>query len=182
MFISVQELQLHQIEFKEEFRPGVIDLGPDIRQQTELDAVGRGEVLEEKGDARGTISDIRLVGNMSTRIEVSCARCLEPVRQAIDREFDLVYRPLGVDPRGDEVAIHEAETEIGFYQGDGLLLEDVLREQVLLAVPIKLLCREDCKGLCPYCGGNLNFETCNCAAPVDERWAALKNIKDKLQS
>ncbi len=64
--------------------------------------------------------------------------------------FDLIYRPLGVDRRADEVSISEAETEIGYYQGEGLLLEDALREQVLLATPVRALCREDCKGLCPH--------------------------------
>jgi uncharacterized protein len=184
MFISVQELQLHQIEFNEAFQPGDIDLGADIRQQTQLDAKGRAELLEEhRGGALGTVEDIRLVGGFSTQIEVSCARCLDPVTSAIKHDFDLLYRPQGVDRRADEVSICEAETEIGYYQGDGLLLEDVLREQLLLAVPIKLVCRDECKGLCPHCGGNLNVETCNCAVPVvDERWSALKDIRDKLQS
>jgi uncharacterized protein len=59
-------------------------------------------------------------------------------------------------------------------------LEDVLREQVLLAVPLRSLCREDCKGLCPCCGKNLNIDTCSCAAQVpDPRWAALEDIKKK---
>jgi uncharacterized protein len=104
------------------------------------------------------------------------------VRSHIDHTFDLLYRPLGVDRKGEEAAIHEPETEIGYYQGEGLELEDVLREQVLLAVPIKQLCRETCKGLCPQCGKNLNRETCDCAAPqLDARWSALKDLKDKLK-
>ena len=145
MFISVQELQLHQIEFNEAFQPGDIDLGVDIRQQTPLDAKGRAELLEEhRGGDLGTVEDIRLVGGFSTQIEVSCARCLDPVTSAIKHDFDLLYRPQGVDRRADEVSICEAETEIGYYQGEGLLLEDVLREQLLLAVPIKLVCRDEC--------------------------------------
>ena len=75
-----------------------------------------------------------------------------------------------------------AEAEIGYYQGEGLLLEDLLREQVLLAVPLKVICREDCKGLCPHCGKNLNEEgACSCADELeDPRWAALKEIRSKL--
>jgi uncharacterized protein len=62
------------------------------------------------------------------------------------------------------------------------LLEDVLREQVLLAVPLKAICREDCKGLCPQCGKNLNLETCSCDnAITDPRWGALKDLRSKLQ-
>jgi uncharacterized protein len=104
------------------------------------------------------------------------------VQYTVNRAFDLLYRPLGVDRRADEVAITEADTEIGYYEGDGLLLEDVLREQLLLASPVKLVCREDCKGLCPQCGTNLNTVTCNCQQPGDARWAALSELKNKLQS
>jgi len=101
-------------------------------------------------------------------------------------------RELGVRPdlpaagRGspaDEVAISEAETEIGYYQGEGLLLEDVLREQVLLATPVRALCREDCKGLCPLCGRNLNVEQCHCEQHVsDPRWDALNEIRKSCKA
>ena len=183
MLITVRELQIHRIDFEETFAPGVIDLGAELRQTTTLGTKGRAEVLEEhRGGRLGTISDIRMIGNLATDVEVACARCLDPVRTHIDRSFDLLYRPLGVDRKGDEAAIHEPDTEIGYYAGEGLELEDVLREQVLLAVPIKLLCQEACKGLCPQCGRNLNRESCDCAVPQsDARWAALKDLKDKLK-
>ena len=97
--------------------------------------------------------------------------------------FDLIYRPQGVDKRAEEASICEAETEIGYYVGEGLLLEDALREQVLLATPVRALCRDDCKGLCPHCGRNLNVEQCNCEQHVsDPRWDALSDIKKKLQN
>lgn len=183
MFISIQELELHQVDLAQEFQPESIDLGPDVRQQTPLKVAGRAELLEEHHGGKGRIEDIRLVGDFSTRIEMRCARCLDPVVRDLASSFDLLYRPLGVDAGVAERAIQEADTEIGYYQGDGMLLEDALREQVLLALPIKAVCREECKGLCPRCGRNLNLETCDCAQPaMDLRWAALKDIKDKLQS
>ena len=93
----------------------------------------------------------------------------------------MLYRPLGVDRRKEEVSISEAETEIGYYEGEGLELEDVLREQVLLAVPIKTVCRIDCKGLCPRCGQNLNQGSCTCqTAQDDPRWYALRDLKSRL--
>ena len=117
------------------------------------------------------------------QVETSCARCLDPVRHDLNWTFDLLYRPQGVDRVAEEVAISEADTEIGYYQGEGLLLEDALREQVLLATPVKMLCREDCQGLCPHCGRNRNIEPCNCDQhPTDPRWEALSEIKKKLQS
>ena len=181
MFISIRELELHQIDFAEEFRPQAIDFGPDLRQQTDLSASGRAELIEEHRGGKETVKDIRLVGDYRTRVEIPCARCLDPVVRDLASSFDLLYRPLGVDAVAHERSVHEADTEIGYYAGEGLQLQDVLREQVLLAVPIKAVCREDCKGLCPHCGRNLNLERCQCGeSHPDLRWEALKDLKNKL--
>src|SRR5215472_15565968 len=183
MLIRVADLQLQKLEFHEELQPGAIDFGSDINQVGPLKAKGRAEVIVEHRGHRHDIDDVRMVGKLNATMEIGCARCLDPVRYPIDRSFDLLYRPLGVDRRGEEVAISEADTEIGYYEGEGLLLEDVLREQVLLASPVKLICREDCKGLCPHCGTNLNVATCNCQQQSgDPRWAALSELRNKLQS
>jgi len=182
MLIRVADLLLHKLEFKENFAPGTIGFGEDFSQVGPLNAEGRAEVIVEHRGHKHDIDDIRVVGKIDATMEVGCARCLEPVQFPVSRAFDLLYRPLGVDRKGDEAAISEADTEIGYYEGEGLLLEDVLREQVLLASPVKLVCREDCKGLCAQCGTNLNSATCNCQQPGDPRWAALSELKNKLQS
>ncbi len=182
MLIRVQDLELRNLEFDEAYQPGVIDFVPDVQQVGPLNAKGRAELVVEHRGHRQDVEDIRLVGRLDTKLEVPCARCLEPVTQTVNREFDLLYRPQGVDRKGDEVSISEAETEIGYYQGEGLLLEDVLREQVLLSTPVKSICREDCKGLCPHCGRNLNQEQCSCEQhPSDPRWDALNEIKKNLK-
>ena len=182
MFISIQALEDKPLDFREEFRPEALDLGPEVEQQTPLRTSGHAELVEEH-EGRRVIPDIRVVGNLATRIAVKCARCLEPVASDLKSSFDLLYRPRGIEGRGPESSISEAETEISFYSGEGLLLEDVLKEQVLLAVPLKALCREDCKGLCPGCGINRNRERCKCAPETrDERWAALGKIREQLKS
>ena len=181
MFLDIKELELHPIDFKEEFQPDVIDLGGEVRQRSPLKTAGRVELVEEHHGKHKIIKDIRLRGQVSADFEMSCARCLEPVAQDVKRDFELLYRPLGVDAGRDELSVTDAEAEIGYYQGEGLLLEDAVREQVLLALPLKMICSEDCKGLCPQCGKNLNEGDCSCTAPVqDLRWAALKEIRDKL--
>ncbi len=183
MLIRVRELELRTLEFNEDLPPGAVDFGSDFRQLGALHTEGRAELIVEHRGHRQDVEDIRLVGKLGTKIEVLCARCLDPVVHDVDWDFDLLYRPQGVDRRGDEVSISQAETEIGYYQGEGLLLEDALREQVLLATPVKTVCREECKGLCPSCGRNLNQEQCDCAPRAgDPRWAALAEIKKKLQS
>jgi uncharacterized protein len=182
MFIKIKDLELRKMEFDETLTPGVIDLGEDVRQQGPLRASGRAELVRENRGARQVVDDIRLVGSFSTELELHCARCLEPVDNPVAETFDLLYRPQGVDARGDDASIGKAETEIGYYQGEGLLLEDVLKEQILLALPVKQVCSAGCKGLCPHCGRNLNLETCNCAEAVaDPRWGALDEIRKKLE-
>jgi uncharacterized protein len=182
MFLDIKDLELHPLEFAKEFQPDVIDLGGEARLNGALKASGRAEVVEEHHGKHQVIKDIRLRGQVSANLELQCARCLDPVSQDIRREFELLYRPLGADAGRDELSVTDAEAEIGYYQGEGLLLEDVLREQVLLALPLKITCREDCKGLCPQCGKNLNLEQCSCSIEVeDPRWAALKDVRSRLE-
>jgi len=182
MLIELAELELHPIDFQEEFPPDAIDLGEDVRQLTLLKTSGRAQLVEEHHGKRNVIQDIRLNGELATRLELLCARCLEPVAQDVTRKFDLLYRPLGTDAGNEELSVTVAEAEVGYYQGDGLLLEDAIREQVLLAVPLKVVCRQDCKGLCPTCGKNRNTEPCSCAPPLgDPRWSALKDLREKLE-
>ena len=182
MFLDIHELDRQPLDFEEEFQPGVIDLGGEARQRTPLKASGHAEVVEEHHGKHQIIKDIRLRGRLATGLELECARCVEPVGQDITREFELLYRPLGADAGRDELSVTAAEAEIGYYQGDGILLEDVLREQVLLALPLKVTCREDCKGLCVHCGKNLNEGPCSCTTVMeDPRWTALREIRSKLE-
>jgi uncharacterized protein len=181
MFFEIKDLELHPIDFVEKFAPGVIALGPEYRQRIPIESSGRADLVEEHHGKHKIIQDIRVKGTLATNLELNCARCLEPVAQDVSRDFDLLYRPLGADAGRDEMSVTDAEAEISYYQGEGVELEDVVREQVLLAVPLKVICREDCKGLCPHCGKNLNQEQCSCAVEAEEpRWAALKEIRGKL--
>jgi len=183
MLIRVRELELHQLEFDENYQPGAIEFGGEFRQLGPLHSQGHAELIVEHRGHHQDVEDIRLVGKVEAHLEIGCARCLEPVGHEVSRSFDLIFRPQGVDRRAEEASISEAETEIGYYVGEGLLLEDALREQVLLATPARALCREECKGLCPQCGRNLNVEPCNCEQHVsDPRWEALSEIKRKLPS
>jgi len=182
MVFEIRELELHPIDFREELAPGIIDLGPDFRQRGPLSADGRAQLVEEHHGKHQIIKDIRLNGEVAVELETDCARCLEPVGTKVKHSFDLLYRPLGADAGRPELSVTSAEAEISYYQGEGLLLEDVLREQVLLAVPLRAICREDSKGLCPQCRTNLNEKQCSCAEPVeDPRWSGLKDLRGKLE-
>jgi len=181
MRIEIQELELHPIDFDEEFPPGAIDFGSEVQQKAPLRTAGCAQLVEEHHGKRNVIKDIRLNGELSTNLELSCARCLEPVVEAVELKFDLLYRPQGADAGREELSIASAEAEVSYYQGGGLTLEDVAREQVLLSLPLRVICGEACKGLCQHCGTNLNLGPCLCAEPEDDpRWSALKDLRNKM--
>jgi uncharacterized protein len=183
MLISLQYLRLHdhQMEFDEEFQPGSIDLGSEATQVSPLKSSGRATLIPEH-DGRGSVlNDIRVVGKLATKLQIACARCLEAVPYTVDRSFELLFRPQSVNVGPDEQEMQDKDSEIAFYEGDGVELKDILREQILLAVPIKTVCREECKGLCPHCGKNLNTGECQCEQDTaDPRWDALKDLRGRL--
>src|SRR6202042_3952911 len=97
MFFEVKNLEHHPIEFAEKFAPGSLDLGSDSRQIAPVDSSGRADLVEEHHGKHKVIQDIRIRGRLATSLELSCARCLEPLTQDVTREFDLLYRPQGAD-------------------------------------------------------------------------------------
>ena len=120
----------------------------------------------------------RLEGTVKTILELPCSRCLEPYRLPVDVPFDLRYLPATAMSTEDESAIAEEDLETSYYRDDHIDLNELLREQFYLALPMKPLCREDCKGLCPQCGTNLNASECACeTAWQDPRLAALGKLK-----
>jgi uncharacterized protein len=174
MFFDIQTLEKRKIPFDQAFPPGVIDLPDENTRQTgDLRANGTAELIDPFG-AR----EIRVRGELRGEVEMLCARCLAPVRSPISCSMDLFYRPMKEIAKDEEVSISRAETEIGFYEGGGLELADVVREQIAIELPMRSLCREDCRGLCPVCGKNRNNEACICQETIaDTRWEALRKWK-----
>ena len=177
MYISPSQLVDEPLQLDESIPEGEIDYAPDISQAGPLHLTGQAELIVEHRGPRDFVDDIRLRAQVTGRFVQLCARCLDPVEQPFSTEFDLIFRPEAADAEAGERAITEDETEIGYYGSSGLLLEDAVREQVLLTLPGRTLCQEDCKGLCPQCGIHRNLATCECVAkPVDPRMAVLAGI------
>jgi uncharacterized protein len=103
---------------------------------------------------------------------------LQPVEAPVSADFTLEYIT-GSEYESSEVAeLTEAEMSVAVFDGEGLDVDEIVKEQILLAVPTRMLCREDCKGICPECGIDRNTGECSCVADnIDPRWAALKNLK-----
>lgn len=184
MLITTAQLQKEKLTLNETLPEGAIDYTPDVRQVGGLLVTGQAELLEEHRGGGVVVDDIRIRGRITGQFEQQCARCLEPVSETVDATFDLIYRPASVDVETGEHAITEEETEIGYYEKSGLLLEDAIREQVLLTLPGRALCREDCQGL--SFKDNSVRTVAESDVPeesaTDPRWSALAGIDVKTKA
>jgi uncharacterized protein len=115
---------------------------------------------------------------VKTTLELPCSRCLEPFSWPVDAEFDLRYQPHSANTGEGEREVEEDDLTTAFYENDQIDLGQLMREQFYLSLPMKPLCKDDCRGLCSTCGGNLNSVDCGHKAEWDDpRLAALKAFK-----
>ena len=181
MLIKTIDIQDEPLRLDVSISPEAMDYTTDVRQTGPLAVTGEADLIVEHRGHKETVDDICVRAGYEGEFELLCARCLDPVPQRLRGEFDLIFRPESVDGDSGERAISEEETEIGYYGKSGLLLEDVVREQVLLSLPTRTLCQESCRGLCQHCGQNLNHAKCSCEeAPSDPRWNALAGLAQEL--
>lgn len=178
MFISLHDLQLRRVRFNVEIPAGEIDYDSSISQASDLHSEGTAQLLNH------SLGEIRIQGNLNVSMETTCDRCLETTKFPIDNEFDLVYMPATEASGGRmEEEIGRDGMEVGYYEGNGLALNDILREVILLALPMRLTCDEACKGICPVCGENRNQRDCGCQAnAADDRWSKLKALRAEMGS
>jgi uncharacterized protein len=174
-YISLQELELRDVRFDLEIQAGEIDFDGEIRQSSPLQARGEARLLNR------SLGEIRVEGNLSVVLDAACDRCLEAIRFPIESHFDLIYMPADEAAAADEEEAGQAGIEVGYYQGGRLAVDEMLREVALLALPMRLVCGETCKGICPMCGQNRNQSDCACARrAVDDRWSQLKSLRAEV--
>lgn len=110
--------------------------------------------------------------NLNTLVHYCCDRCLVDFDQPLNTAFQLIYSKYSSDQFEDDEFRFLGETEAEIDLGSDI------RENILLVLPMKHLCKETCRGLCPHCGTNLNYETCDCQqATIDPRWEKLKSLQ-----
>lgn len=173
MFLSLKDLELRKVAFDLTFLPGEIEFfDPKLWQATPLHVKGEAELVDH------TEGEIRIRGHLEVRMEAECDRCLETASFPIETSFDLLYVPASeAMSERPEAEVAENEIEVSFYEGSGVELRDVIREHVLLSLPMRKVCSEACKGICPECGQNRNLTECRCEVKAgDDRWAALRNL------
>jgi uncharacterized protein len=171
MLIDLASVGTSPKKLKTEFAGALIDL--EGEGEVAGDARFDGESFRDESRRVG----VHIRGMITAEVAMDCTRCLEPLRRKIEVAFDDVFVDESHESRSSETELTIADMDESLVIGGRVDLAEVVREQILLALPEQIFCREDCRGLCPKCGGNRNLIDCNCdREEIDPRWAALKNL------
>ncbi len=169
MIVDLSKLESSRAEYEFELASDEIDF--------------EGEEIELKSDVKVSaklekhIAQTEIEGEISTMLEIDCSRCLTQVENDLKIPFSAAFVTPENYSQNKEKELDAEELDVSVIENEEIDLAELVREQILLAIPAQFLCREDCKGLCPVCGGNKNLIDCNCKfEEIDPRWSALKNI------
>ena len=169
MKIDISKLDHEPLPFDEKFLIEAERLGPD-------QVAGRVSV-RLTGEVRPHEGVLSIAGGCSAEGPLSCSRCLEHVPWSVAEDFTLEYHLPESAPLDAEAGLDEDDLNVSFLHGQELDLTELAAEQVLLAMPMRILCRPDCAGLCARCGANLNdVNDCGCKPEVDPRWGPLADL------
>ena len=174
MLLDLSKLHGQREHFERAFQPSVFDpQDEDYRIATPVDLSM--DVEKAGGDA------FRVTGRAVTRLEMPCGRCLEAFEVPVDARFELRYVPQSQSAAADEEhEIREDDLTTAYYREGTLDVIEMLREQFQLALPMKPLCAQSCRGMCPECGTNLNRAECGCKPSwEDPRLAPLKGLLNR---
>lgn len=150
------------LEFEEAIGTGALKLLSPAKSRLRIDKIG---------------PDIVVKGNITTIAELQCSRCLKAFSMDIDVDVIAEYRPVEELRADERHEIKEDELDLGFYKGDEIDVQEAIAEQIILSIPMKPLCSESCRGLCPRCGADLNLAPCTCdVKDVNPQFEALKKL------
>ena len=170
MLLDLVSLGASPKPFEFTLRPGDIDL--------ETEGIDIATDITVRGEARKNAAGVEVAGSIKGTLNIDCTRCLKPVETPLDTAFDVSFIGPENAPEDKELQLQRADLSADVLEGDELDLRELTREQILLSLPEQAFCREDCRGLCPVCGKDLNEGDCECKNDeIDPRWAALKGLK-----
>ena len=170
MRIEVDELEGGGKKFAHTYEPEELILDEEHARLTAAPQV--------QGSASRRGSEVRLRGSVTARAEVDCDRCLKAVSVPIETQFDVSLIPSSEYLEQETAELQERDLLLSVYDGDSVDVDEIVREQILLALPARALCGEECEGLCPVCGTDRNVNACACEnKETDPRWSALKDLR-----
>jgi uncharacterized protein len=169
MRIELASLEGTDGRFAQTYEPGQLSISDErVRLAQHLTVTGRIRQSQRK---------VEVQGQFSTTVQVECDRCLKPVEVPVSSEFELEYVTPETYSATAAAALEEGDMSLSVFDGEGLDIDEIVGEQLLLAAPSRVLCTEACKGLCPECGVDRNLNSCTCESrEIDPRWGALKEL------
>ncbi len=151
----------------------------DITEKVSLDDVSQPSTVKARLDVTKAEQEIIIAGSLQAELQLQCSRCLRDFRRSLDIPVNVVYHPLEEEKKGERHELMDDEMDLGFYR-DEIDLQELFREQILLNTQMKPLCDEQCKGICPHCGTDLNISACDCSSrQTDPRLEVLRKLFDK---
>jgi uncharacterized protein len=175
MIIDLRELRLNDepLEIDKDFTNSELVVDSELFHLES--PIASHVVISLRGDC------VRVAGHLRGSLSMTCCRCSKPIFQPVDKDFLVDYWPDPVSREGEELRLNYDDLEVGFYHGDEFDLSAVISEQIVLEVPMKPVCRENCKGLCDQCGADLELGPCSCERNrIDPRLSALAEYRKKL--
>jgi len=175
LFIEIESLTDEPLQFHHRYAEG--ELAFEHEEATLSSPVTVDFVLTHKG------LELSIDGNVEATVRMKCARCLREFSRDLDEAFRLFY---ATHPRvsgpGAEIELKYDDMGVGFYDGVRFDVDIMIAERIAMALPMRSLCREDCKGLCFSCGKDLNEGACQCeSAPPDSRMSVLLEFRRKME-
>jgi uncharacterized protein len=132
------------------------------------------------GEFRQKLRRVDVSGKLSARLQLECDRCLKPVELPVYSRFKLEYVTAADYREQQAVELSEEDLDVTVFDGETIDVDDLVTEELLLAIPDHVLCKEECKGICPVCGKDRNLDECKCETKeVDPRWAGLEKLVNR---
>jgi uncharacterized protein len=170
MRVELAKLDNGAGDFAHEYAPGELTLDDDRA------ALVAGPAIS--GHINRKDNRVVVAGKFTAVARVDCDRCLQPVELPVSSEFRLEYVTAQTYLALDKVELTEDDLALSIFDGEFVDVDEIAREELLLAVPTQAICRESCKGFCPVCGVDRNETACNCdAAEIDPRWMGLRDLQ-----
>jgi uncharacterized protein len=151
----------------------------DVEEKLVLEEVSTGSPVKGTLQVNKSDREVIVKGKVTSVLDLKCSRCLKGFTRPLDIPVNVAYHP--IEGIGEEKhGLKDDEMDMGFYRGEEIDLQELVREQVLLNLQMKPLCDENCKGICPSCGADLNAGACRCKTQkIDPRLEVLKKLLDR---
>ena len=172
MRVELASLERQGGKFAHDYQPGELELN-----EARVTVVAPPRVA---GRIQQSDSKVAVKGEVSAELQLECDRCLKSLFIPVTGAFEVEYVTPDIYRAGEAAELLDEDLSLSVFDGEVVDIDELVREQLLLALPAQVLCREECKGLCPECGADRNLADCKCQeAEIDPRWAGLKEIVDR---